>query len=224
MKQPQTNFHEVIRRVLAHFNNHPRVWDNEPVIDSRLQVLVRVDAALEAAAREQTDSGSGAFWAKDDLLNEAATDCSLMATRLRSLARHSGDPLLAAAAGGGDSLFRYGAQADRIRHMRTLTSLAETHAAAAARFKLRPEDVAALNEKLARAEGYLNSGRDAQVDRSTATGRIPSLIDEGRNALEALDDDVPALLDEHPDFVDGYVIARRVYDRRGSRASRPAGE
>ncbi|RYY66141.1 MAG: hypothetical protein EOO12_05065 [Chitinophagaceae bacterium] len=217
MKQKESNFQEMLRRVRAHFELHPTAWNAEAPIDARVQRIVNIDDQLTDQAGNQRRSG-GIFSVKDAELDAAATCSTRIATRIRSFARSIQDPLLLKAADLSDSDFRYGAQDMRIGHMNDILETADQYAAQLLPFKVSGADREALRTALRRAGALRQKASDGLVHQSVATARIPELIEEARTELEALDDDVPALVDDSA-FVEGYFVARRITDRR---ATRPA--
>ncbi|GAB4093284.1 hypothetical protein [Flaviaesturariibacter terrae] len=217
MKQKESNYQEMIRRVLGHFELHPVAWTGRAPVEAREQRLREIDSELSRQAGQQRRS-NGISGIKDEELDRASGLCALMATRIRSFARHAQDPLLLKAADLSESDFRYGAQEGRIGYMNDILDRADEFAAQLIPFRVTAADRDALRNALSRAGALRTKAGDDKVHVSTATARIPALIEAARTELEALDDDIPALVDDAA-FVEGYFVARRITDRR---ATRPA--
>ncbi|RYY67654.1 MAG: hypothetical protein EOO12_00400 [Chitinophagaceae bacterium] len=217
MKQKESNYHEMIRRVLGHFELHPDAWRDEDVIVGRVSILNTIDENLTKQSGTQRRVSSGTFTVKDAELDRAGRMATLLATRIRSFARTAKDPLLLAAADHSDSDFRYGAQDHRTGLINDILDLAGTHADALVRFKITAADIDALRESLKRAGALRKKAGDDQNHSTVATARIPALIEDARAELEALDDDIPGLLANEP-FVEAYFVARRITDRRATQS------
>ena len=216
MKQNESNFQQMLRRVRAHFELHSATWSHEAPIEARVRRLIGIDDELGNQAGVQRRSG-GTFSIKDAELDTSATQATLMATRIRSFARTIQDPLLLKAADLSESDFRYGAQDTRIGHMNDILDKADEYAGQLLPFKISAADRDALRASLTRAGALRKQAVDGRVHQSVATARIPELIEAARLELEALDDDVPALV-ENDEFVQAYFVARRITDRRATRA------
>ncbi|RYY92484.1 MAG: hypothetical protein EOO11_21225 [Chitinophagaceae bacterium] len=222
MKQRELNFQEMLANTLGHFDLHPDDWNGEAPVVARVNRLKTLYAALQKFGGTQR-RGSGSAAVKDAELDRAVSIAFPLATRLRSFARSISDPLLLAAADHNESDLRYGQQELRIGYMNDILDKAVLHARQLEAFKVRPDDIEALRNALQSAGALRRDSNDARSHIQVATSGIPATIDDCRAELEALDDDVPALL-ENDEFIQAYFVARRVTDRRATRpAETPAG-
>lgn len=217
MNQKETNYQEMVSRVLGHFELHTEAWHDEAPVAKRVERLQSIYKLLCEQSDNQRRSGSDLFSAKDAALDQGAGIAALLATRLRSFASHTGDPLLLKQMEITDSELRYGAQDLRIGYMNDILEKAQEFSAPAAAFKVRATDINALRDALGRAGALRKQANDQRSHGTAATGRIPSLIEQARLELLGLDDDVQGMVEDEP-FIDAYFVARRITDRRATRS------
>ncbi|RYY85093.1 MAG: hypothetical protein EOO15_17870 [Chitinophagaceae bacterium] len=212
MKRVQLNFHEMVSAVLAHAKNHGDAWRGvEPVMQS-IEELENVSTELEKAARRQGQAGEAS--PKDNALTAAFAEVQQVGQKVASFARRQGDELLEAQVRLRTYQLEDMAEAEALRRCDTVLEKATEHLAALAPYKVTAADLARLENAIKAARAHKDSFRESRTDSSTQTTRIPQLEKQARRILESLDLEVESMVEDE-EFVEGYFIARRIFDRRG---------
>ncbi|RYY90270.1 MAG: hypothetical protein EOO11_23535 [Chitinophagaceae bacterium] len=216
MERDQLNYHEMMGKLKAHFKAHETLWNGNTLLQEPVNKLFALYQDIENAALVQAGGSSGELSAKDALLEAAAPEAELMATRLRSFARRGQNAALFAEANVSVSDLKYSRQDDRIRHMKRIAAAARTHLADLAPYNITAEMVDHLESLLKSAATYRDNDSEHSNHVTVATARIAALITEARTLIEYLDDDVRSFITD-ADFVDAYFVARRITDRAATR-------
>lgn len=212
MKRVQLNFQEMVAAVLAHAKKHTAAWqDVEPVAES-IHELQELNTEVDVAAGKQTQRGTAS--PKDTALAELFAEVQKTGGRIASFARRQHDELLEAQVRIRVYQLDEMAEAEALRRCTLVRDKAVELLPQLAAYKVTADSIAALNRLLATATSMKENFVDNRTDATAQTGKLPSLESRQRRVLESLDIEVENMVDDE-DFVNGYFVARRIWDRRG---------
>ena len=106
------------------------------------------------------------------------------------------------------------AEAEALRRCEMVLEKAKEHLPALAPYKVTAVEVTSLENLLKAAKAHKDDFLDGRTDGITLTGRIAQHEKEARRIFDGLDLEVESMVEDE-DFVDGYFVARRTWDRRG---------
>ncbi|RYD89105.1 MAG: hypothetical protein EOP50_18005 [Sphingobacteriales bacterium] len=218
MKQVQLNFQEMVAAVLAHAKNHPAAWQDIAPVAQSFGELGTVSAALETAAKKQVQPAAGP---KNGALDALFAETQKTGQKIAAYALRHQDELLLAQVRVRTYQLEDMAEAEALRRCDTVLEKAQEHLPALAPYMVTAVEVTSLENLLKAARAHKDDLRDGRTDGTAQTGRISALETEARRIFEGLDLEVESMVEDE-EFVDGYFIARRTWDRRGKRREQGA--
>ncbi|RYY85561.1 MAG: hypothetical protein EOO15_16700 [Chitinophagaceae bacterium] len=217
MAQYHENRYAMQMATAAFLRKHAPLWrGNELITESVDYIEPRLDRAQELFDKKEDGGTKGYTAHKNNFIDDICTRSWLLSKRLSLYARRSKNTVLLAQTDQPQRHFDNGSEIERIGRCASVVQWATTHIANLAPYKVTESDLAALSADIERARP-LSSDRDTIGDGQQLLNKtLPQLLQEIQDKLYELDDEVVALMDEHPEFQEEYKIARRVTDRKAT--------
>ena len=196
------------RRVLAHLDSKPALWNTLPPVASTVQaVRACVEAVTEQGFTQSERSTLGHTLDKEARKELMCNLAMGLVLKLRGYAKVNKDNVLLMAVNYSESDLRTGPEQDLVTRCRLILARGREYQPKLADYQVTKSTLSALQTAV-EAFVPLSSKRDAvSKERTTATANIAALLDELRQRLDTLDDLVPGLVG-NADFVATYRQSR----------------
>jgi hypothetical protein len=217
MNTIQSNILRMFKEVLSMLDSKENVWKNVALVATCVERLRSISNNIEAAATHQQSSNpTGYTAAKEQQRDKLEDQTHQAAVRLRCFATATQNIALRTAVRVPRAALGRKKNSELLTYSRVVADACEANLPALAEYRVDANLVAALRESI-ELTSQMFSHRDVVIDqRMGATGRLNSLVNDGRICLKSLDDLVEAMIDDDT-FVTEYTNARRIYDLRGRR-------
>jgi hypothetical protein len=208
MNSKQLGYLTMTRRVLAHLDGKPALWNGLPPVANTVQEVRACVQAITEQGFTQSERSTPGYTLDKEARKEAM--CSLamgLVLKLRGYAKVNKDNVLLMAVHYSESDLRTGPEQDLVTRCRLILARGREYQPKLADYQVTKSTLSALHTAID-AFVPLSSQRDAvSKERTTATANIAALFDALRQRLDALDDLVPGLVN-NADFVATYKQSR----------------
>jgi hypothetical protein len=210
MNSKQLGYLTMSRRVLAHLDGKPALWNGlAPVADTVQAVRNLVQAVTEQGYTQSERTTTGYTLDKETRKEAMCSLAMSLVLKLRGYAKVNKDNVLLMAVNYSESDLRTGPEQDLVTRCRLILARGREYQPKLADYQVTKSTLSALQTAVD-AFAPLSSQRDAvSKERTTATANIAALLDELRLRLDTLDDLIPGLVN-NADFVATYRQSRLV--------------
>lgn len=208
MNQGNQDTFKMWKGVLLYLDNNAVVWNGNKSFSTIVAAIRDTISNVHAALQGQTGTSTGLSEDKSYLEAAAVNLVAKMAKGVKAYARIHKDNELKAKVNFRKSTLLGLPEVEKIERLRSIVKAIEVKQADLSDFGIKSDTVLNTNAAINDYEAASNKPRAAITGKATVTATIPTLMKEGRDNLEILDDMVHIFDENDPGFSSGYKAAR----------------
>jgi len=217
MTQEQQNVFDMVGDIKTHFEAQPDTWNTCAPVSESLQNILSLHREIRLSALVKADGTSGSTQAKELARELSCEKAYVMGRRLLSWALRGKRAEVIAAVDQSRTDLSRGTEEEQYQRHSLILSYAKQHRAELSAYKVNEASIEELETAINTFDSLRGNRREAESRRIFSTANIAALIKKVREELTILDSAVEGLID-NPEFIKTYFIARRITDRRATKA------